>query len=923
MIRNFRTDRGGNASSHGRADSARRKKARLPVMEPLEGRVVLSTLTWTGQGMAGGSPDPGWMNPGNWNSGVAPRTGDDLVFPSNPAGGQLANTDDFPTLSVNSISFANAYTVIGGSITDPGSTSLTIAPKAGDTTTPGISVLQNGTQKLTSTIDLANLTFGVAPTDTMTINVAANNTLVLQPKINDPTPSFSGKGTMKVTGLGEFDYPVTQDMIDYAGTVLVQKGKIKVGTSKRVGKLSLSSGATLSLVQAGGGGGVQYMTGSGVLDGNLATASGDELFVDGTDPAGVIIGPDSTGSIDRITVASQFDSGGKLTQAGKLLVDSNLSTSATTVDDGGILTLQKTLTVSGAATFGNGGISPATLTVGLSGTAAGTYGELNASGAVTLTDSNLTVSPNFTVPPSQGTPFTIVQGSIINGTFANVVPITPTTGLYSSGGSSFLVSYVANSSGTVTSVQLSTLDSPTTTTLATSASPSPYGRPLTLTATVKQIAPGTGTPTGGVVFMDGTTVIGSATLNGAGVATFTTSTRAVKNHSLSAVYYGDFQDDGSTSAPLAQRIFRPVANYDGGSKTDLAIFIKSSSLFAYRPSGGVPDVTFPFGPPGQSVGITGDYDGDGTADLAVYIPSTSSIAFRPSNGSVNSLIDFGPVGLSAPVTGDYDGDGKTDLAVYISSTSTFAYRPSHGGPDVITPFGPASISEAITGDFDGDGKTDLAVYIPSTSTFAYRPSSGGPDVVVPFGPVNISIPVPGDYDGSGKTELAVYIPSTSTFAYRPAHGGPDVIIPFGPAGISEPVTGDYDGDGKTDLAVYIPSTSTFAYRPSSGGPDVIEQFGPAMVSNPLPRAATLQTSGSGSSNAVEMPAAKTSQSALSSTSATDQEPITWMTASPSPISAIMTRTARNSRRPLQTVPTVEAFDLALHSVGMRGRRSRI
>ena len=79
---------------------------------------------------------------------------------------------------------------------------------------------------------------------------------------------------------------------------------------------------------------------------------------------------------------------------------------------------------------------------------------------------------------------------------------------------------------------------PTTTALGASATSPVYGQQVTLTATVAVISPSTGTPSGGTVtFMDGSTVLGTATL-GAGTATLTTTALAVGPHSLSAVYSG-------------------------------------------------------------------------------------------------------------------------------------------------------------------------------------------------------------------------------------------------------------------------------------------------------------------------------------------------------------------------------------------------
>jgi uncharacterized protein (TIGR03118 family) len=91
---------------------------------------------------------------------------------------------------------------------------------------------------------------------------------------------------------------------------------------------------------------------------------------------------------------------------------------------------------------------------------------------------------------------------------------------------------------------------PTTLTLVAPANAAP-GSPVTLTATVLSTG---GTPTGEVVFQDGNTVIGTARLNAAGMATFTTSTLAAGAHSLSASYAGDGIFAGSASTPVSTTI---------------------------------------------------------------------------------------------------------------------------------------------------------------------------------------------------------------------------------------------------------------------------------------------------------------------------------------------------------------------------------
>ena len=92
-----------------------------------------------------------------------------------------------------------------------------------------------------------------------------------------------------------------------------------------------------------------------------------------------------------------------------------------------------------------------------------------------------------------------------------------------------------------------------TTALAASANPSIAGRPLTLTATITTNG---GTAVGTVNFYNGAMLLGSGTLNGTGVATFTTSTLPVASYSITANYAGDANDTGSTSAALALSVIQ-------------------------------------------------------------------------------------------------------------------------------------------------------------------------------------------------------------------------------------------------------------------------------------------------------------------------------------------------------------------------------
>ena len=114
--------------------------------------------------------------------------------------------------------------------------------------------------------------------------------------------------------------------------------------------------------------------------------------------------------------------------------------------------------------------------------------------------------------------------------------------------------------------------------VASSANPSVIGQAVTFTATITATAPGAGTPTGAVSFLDGVSTLGTGTLSG-GTATFTTSALALGAHSITVVYGGDTDFTGSASSPaLTQTVGQP--------NTSTAL------LSSLNPAGGGQSVTF-------------------------------------------------------------------------------------------------------------------------------------------------------------------------------------------------------------------------------------------------------------------------------------------------------------------------------------------
>jgi hypothetical protein len=102
----------------------------------------------------------------------------------------------------------------------------------------------------------------------------------------------------------------------------------------------------------------------------------------------------------------------------------------------------------------------------------------------------------------------------------------------------------------------STVPVDTTAALTSTLNPSVAGQSVTFDAQVTSSV--VGTPTGSVSFIDGTTTLGSATLDTSGMASFSTSGLAAGSHSITAQYSGDTYFAGSTSGALVETVAAPA-----------------------------------------------------------------------------------------------------------------------------------------------------------------------------------------------------------------------------------------------------------------------------------------------------------------------------------------------------------------------------
>jgi uncharacterized repeat protein (TIGR01451 family) len=161
----------------------------------------------------------------------------------------------------------------------------------------------------------------------------------------------------------------------------------------------------------------------------------------------------------------------------------------------------------------------------------------------------------------------------------------------------------------------------TSTTLVSSPNPSVVGQAVTFTATVSG-----STPTGTVTFKDGATALGTGTLNGSGVATFTTAALTSGSHAVTAAYGGDPNNTFSTSSVLTQTV--------GQSATTVAVTSSVNPSVPGQPvtftatvasAGGTPTGTVIFRDAGAAIGTGALAGGVATLTTAALAAGAHSI----------------------------------------------------------------------------------------------------------------------------------------------------------------------------------------------------------------------------------------------------------------------------------------------------------
>lgn len=239
-----------------------------------------------------------------------------------------------------------------------------------------------------------------------------------------------------------------------------------------------------------------------------------------------------------------------------------------------------------------------TVSVPAYGAGAVTTGQLVATASSPNFSNNVTGSDNVIfqqVPPiTWATPASIVYGAALGG--AQLDASSPVAGTFSYSPSAGTVLGVGQHTLSVTFTPTDTTDYTTATAIVTlnvvpanptlsltsNANPVFMANAVTFTATI----PGFATPpTGTVTFYDGSTQIGTGSVNN-GSATFTTTSLSSQLHSITAIYSGDSSYGPATSNALSEQVVDFSLTVEGSGDQTVPASSAASYPLVISPVGG-------------------------------------------------------------------------------------------------------------------------------------------------------------------------------------------------------------------------------------------------------------------------------------------------------------------------------------------------
>jgi hypothetical protein len=623
-----------------------------------------------------------------------------VVSPNNPtAGTPVTITETVPPGVSGPVTFSNGSTPIG------------TAPIVG------------GVATITVTLPL-----GTDPITASTPGDANNN-----PAISPPVIVTVGKAAPSVTVTSSLNPSIINQSVTFTATA----------PAGATGTITFLDGATV--------------LGTGTLSGGVTTLTTSTLAV-GSHPITVSYSGDTNNNPGTSAPLNQI-----VNKATPVIPPPVVSSSNPPPNTPVTITENVPPGVTGTVTFSNGGtpigtapivggvatITVPSLPIGSDPITATTSGDANNNPA-TSSATIVTVTPGTPVlvapivssnNPPPNTPVTITEpipsgvsgpvsffdggtllgtAPIVNGQATLTVPSLPV------GTNQITVTAIDTfTNGTLTSppTQVTVAKAATTVTLASSANPSAPSQPVTFSATVHAGA------TGVVTFLDGTTILGTGTLNAAGVATFTTSTLASGSHPITASYAGDSSYNAATSAVLTEVVDRiPTVTTIAASAP--AQLLHTGVTFTANVTAPSPNatgtVTFM-----EGTTILGTTTLSANGGVTVTLTTNANAAFATTGlvtGSHQIVAVYSGDNTFAPSTSapipniveDFTNTntGAASQSMFPGKTTTYNFT--------LAPVGATTFLNDVTVDIDGLPKGSTYTFTPST----IKAGSGSTEVVV-------------------------------------------------------------------------------------------------------------------------------------------------------------------------------------------------
>ena len=617
------------------------------------------------------------------------------------------------------------------------------------------------------------------------------------------------------------------------------------GTGTPTGMVSFNEGSTQLGTGTVGSGGVATFSTGGLAVGMhsiTATYGGDAKFspstslpfvqtVNGAPTMTVVTGAPNPSNLSQAVTftATVTPTSGTGTPTGTVtFLDGSTQLGTGTLGTGGMATFTTvsltggthviTATYGGNAVFAGSTSGPFTQTVNRANTSTALVVMPNPStfgAAVTLT---ATVTPTSTVTPTPGGTVTFMDGTTSLGmatvgaggvaTFSTtslVVGTHPLSAVY--GGD-------VNFNGSSSPTQNEVVNRATpTNTLVSSANPSTFGQTVTFTATVAGPSGVAAMPTGMVTFLDGTATLGTGNIGSNGTATFSTANLSVASHPISAVYGGDANYNGATSATVTQIVNKglsstvltispnpvpagqtvtyaatvsPTPSTAPTPPTGMVTFVAeggtvigSAMLTPNRPvlNSSTAVLTSSVLPAGQHT-VSAQYGGDGSFASSTSVPVALFVTHNTVTTLTSSATPSNPgqgVNFTAQITSsDTVSSSPTGTVTFLDGTTTLGTANVTGGTATFTTSSLSSGTHSITARYGGDNN-----FSPSTSTVFSQVVRPGPFFAVGGMPGHVI--VLNAHDG---TTVYDFLPFGSSYT--------------GPVSVA---LGDVNGDGFEDLVV--------------------------------------------------------------------------------------------------------------------------